>query len=109
MNLWRQLENTAKNRWVGAYWQSKGLTVIPTVSGGLSQRFVFCFDGIEKHSVVVIGMIGCKQTKIQFMRGYQAMLDQIQPEKIICYGSPFDETQGNIIQIDYLESRKAVR
>ena len=109
MNLWRQLENTAKNRWVGAYWQSKGLTVIPTVSWGLSQSFEFCFNGIEKHSIVAIGMIGCKQTKIQFMRGYQAMLDQIQPEKIICYGSPFNEMQGNIIQIDYLESRKAVR
>ena len=34
MDLWRQLESVAKNRWVGAYWQSKGLTVIPTVSWG---------------------------------------------------------------------------
>lgn len=32
MNLWRQIESVAKNRWVGAFWQSKGLTVIPTVS-----------------------------------------------------------------------------
>lgn len=48
MSLWRQLENVAKNRWVGAYWQSKGLTVIPTVSWGLAQSFDFCFDGIER-------------------------------------------------------------
>ena len=32
MSLWRQLESVAKNRWCGAYWQSKGLTVIPTIS-----------------------------------------------------------------------------
>ena len=109
MNLWRQLESVAKNRWVGAYWQSKGLTVIPTISWGLSQSFEFCFDGVEKNSIVAIGMIGCKQTKIQFMRGYNAMLEKIQPSKIICFGTPFDEMQVNIIKVDYMESRKVVR
>ena len=58
MNLWKQLENVAKNRWVGAYWQSKGLLVIPTISWGLSQSFEFCFDGVEKYSIVAVGMIG---------------------------------------------------
>ena len=109
MNLWRQLESVAKNRWVGAYWQSKGLTVIPTISWGQSQSFELCFDGVEKNSIVAIGMIGCKQTKIQFMRGYHTMLEKIQPSKIICFGTPFDEMQGNIIEIDYMKSRKVVR
>ena len=109
MNLWRQIESVAKNRWVGAYWQSKGLTVVPTISWGLSQSFEFCFDGVEKNSIVAIGMIGCKQTKIQFIRGYHAMLEKIQPSKIICFGTPFDEMQGNIIEIDYMKSRKVVR
>ena len=109
MNLWRQLESVAKNRWVGAYWQSKGLKVIPTISWGLSQSFEFCFDGVEKNSIVAIGMIGCKQTKMQFMRGYNAMLEKIQPTKIICLGTPFDEMQGNIIKIDYMASRKVAR
>ena len=53
MNLWRQLESVAKNRWVGAYWQSKGLTVIPTISWGLSQSFDFCFDDMEGNIVKV--------------------------------------------------------
>ena len=109
MNLWRQLESVAKNRWVGAYWQSKGLKVIPTISWGLSQSFEFCFDGVETNSIVAIGMIGCKQTKMQFMRGYNAMLEKIQPIKIICFGTPFDEMHGNIIKVDYMESRKVVR
>lgn len=109
MNLWRQLESVSKNRWVGAYWQSKGLTVIPTISWGLSQSFDFCFDGVEKHSIVAIGMIGCKKSRINFMRGYNAMLEKIQPEKIICFGTPFDEMEGNIINVDYMKSRKVVR
>ena len=109
MNLWRQLESVAKNRWVGAYWQSKGLTVIPTISWGLSQSYEFCFDGIEEGSIAAIGMIGCKRAKMQFMRGYNAMLEKIQPSKIICFGTPFDEMQGDIIKVDYMASRKAVR
>ena len=32
MPRWKQLENVAKNRWCGAYWQSKGKVVIPTIS-----------------------------------------------------------------------------
>lgn len=109
MDLWRQLESVAKNRWVGAYWQDKGLIVIPTISWGLSQSYEFCFDGVEKNSIVAIGMIGCKQTRIQFMRGYNAMLEKIQPSKIICFGTPFKEMDGNIIVVDYMESRKVVR
>jgi len=109
MDLWRQLESVAKNRWVGAYWQSKGLTVIPTISWGFSQSYEFCFDGVEKGSTVAVGMIGCKQSKLNFMRGYNEMLRRIEPEKIICFGDPFVEMQGNIIAVDYRESRKVVR
>ena len=42
MNLWRQLESVAKNRWVGAYWQDNGLTVIPTISWSTPRSFDFC-------------------------------------------------------------------
>lgn len=109
MDLWRQLESVSKNRWVGAYWQSKGLIVIPTVSWGLSQSYDFCFDGVEKGSIVAVGMVGCKQSKLHFMRGYSEMLKRIEPEKIICFGEPFKEMEGNIITVDYRESRKVVR
>lgn len=109
MSLWRQLESVAHNRWVGAYWQSHGLTVIPTISWGDARSFDFCFDGVEKNSVVAVGMIGCKRNKTGFMRGYSAMLEAIEPSAVICFGSKFKEMGGNIIQIDYLSSRKAVR
>lgn len=109
MDLWRQLESVAKNRWVGAYWQSKGLTVYPTISWGDSRSYSFCFDGVEQNAVVAIGMIGCKSNKLAFMRGYNAMLEKLSPSRIICFGKPFDEMEGNIIAVDYLSSRKVVR
>ena len=104
--MWRQIEHVAKNRWVGAWWQSKGLNVIPSVNWGLAQSFDFCFDGVEKGSIVAIGMIGCKSNKSSFIRGYNEMLKQIDPETILCYGTPFKEMKGNIIQIDYWHKRK---
>ena len=109
MDLWRQLESVAKNRWVGAFWQSKGKIVIPTISWSDARSFEFCFEGVEKGTIVAIGMIGCKQSKFNFMRGYNQMLKRIQPSKIICFGTPFPEMQGNVIAIDYMASRKVVR
>ncbi len=109
MDLWRQLESVAKNRWIGAYWQRKGLTVVPTVSWADARSFEFCFDGVEKNGIVAVGMIGCKRSKLAFMRGYNAMLEKIEPSEIICFGDPFPDMEGNIIPINYQDSRKVVR
>lgn len=109
MNTWRQIESIGKSRWVGAYWQSNGLTVIPTISWAQPSSFRFCFDGIEKHSIVAVGMIGCKRNRIAFMRGYDTMLNILQPSAIICFGEPFPEMEGDIIKVGYLSSRKVVR
>lgn len=96
----------AHSRWVGANWQSNGLTVIPTMSWSTSRSFEFCFCGTEQHSVVAVGMIGCKSSRLAFMRGYNEMLNRIQPSAIICLGEPFDEMDGNIIKVDYISSRR---
>ena len=109
MDLWRQLESVAKNRWVGAYWQSRGLTVVPTISWSNARSFEFCFDGVERGGTVAVGMIGCKRSRIGFMRGYNEMLERLQPERIIVFGKPFPEMKGNIVSVDYIASRKAVR
>ncbi len=109
MDPWRQIESIAHSRRCGAYWQEHGLTVFPTVTWSTPTSYRYCFDGIEKGSTVAVGMIGCKRSKANFLRGYNAMLKKIQPSSIICFGDPFPEMQGNIITVDYCASRKAVR
>lgn len=108
MNPWRQIESIAHNRWVGAYCQSKGLTVIPTISLSTPSSYEYCFDAIEKGSIVAIGMIGCKKSKEAFLSGYREMLKKIEPEAVICFGTPFPEMTGNLIKVDYLESRRRI-
>ena len=109
MGMWRQIESIGKSRWCGAYWQSKGMTVIPSLCWSLYPSFDFCFDGIEKGSVVAVGTIGCRNGKSNFMQGFNYMLDRIEPEAIICFGKPFSEMKGNILTVDYNASRKVVR
>lgn len=109
MNYWRQLESVAHSHWVGAYWQSMGLKVVPTMTWSDSRSYTFCYDGVEKSSVVAIGMIGCKRSKKEFLRGYNNMLETVEPSAVICFGEPFKEMDGNLIVVDYRASRKVVR
>lgn len=97
MPLALQIANVFKNRWCGAYWQSKGLTVIPTVSWGDERTFDFCFDGIEEGSVVFVCTYYRENDKLSFMTGYDEMLKRIKPRTVLCYDEPFNTMKGNII------------
>ncbi len=109
MNQWRQLESVAHSRWCGAYWQNQGLKVIPTISWSTPNSYRYCYDGIEQNGIVAIGMIGCKRNRYNFMRGYNEMLSRLNPKAIICFGKPFQDMKGNLIVVDYIDSRKVVR
>ena len=99
-----QIYNTFRSRWCGAYLQANGITVIPTVSWGLPSSYIYCFDGIEKGSVVAVSTLGVKREKDFFLQGYNEMLRRINPRAIICYSSPFEEMKGNVITVDYAET-----
>lgn len=101
MSTWCQITSIGKNRWCGAYWQSQGFKVIPTVSWGLAATYNFCFKGIEKGAIVAVSTLGCKHSKYHFLSGYNEMLKQIEPTAIICFDKPFKGMGGNLIVIDY--------
>ncbi|MEG1447806.1 MAG: DUF4417 domain-containing protein [Oscillospiraceae bacterium] len=107
MNSTIQLYNTFRNRWCGAYFASKGIRVIPTISWGDENTFDFCFKGVPKGSTIAVSTYMVSEhnnhsdQKEFFLKGYNEMLSQIEPERIICYNEPFPEMQGNIIFVDY--------
>ncbi len=110
MPTWRQIESIAMSRWCGAYWQACGLSVIPTVTWADTNSFSFCFEGVEKGSTVAISTIGCKKNnKDRFMQGFNQMIKILNPERIICFGTPFPEMNENILVVNYIESRKGNR
>lgn len=91
-----QIESVFKNRWCGAYWQSKGLKVIPTVSWGDEKTFEFCFDGIEEGTIVAVCTYYRENCEEEFMLGYNEMLKRIKPSVVLCYDEPFKSMTGNI-------------
>ena len=104
MPLSLKVYNTFRSRWCGAYLQSKGIKVIPTVVWGEPNTFWFCFDGITQGSVVAVSTLGVRKEKSLFMQGYNEMIRKVKPKAVICYGEPFEEMQGRIIPIDYAKT-----
>jgi len=98
-----------KNRWCGAFWQKQGLKVIPTISWGSIPCMEFCFDGVEKGSVVAVSTYTREDNKNGFMLGYNKMMEIIEPSAIICYGTPFKEMKGNIIAIDPFNKEELIK
>lgn len=102
-----QMYNAFRNRWCGAYWASKGMRGISTVSWGDESTFDFCFDGIEKGSTVAVSTYMVSEhgnhadQKEFFLKGYREMLRQVHPERIICYHEPFPEMEGSIVYVNY--------
>ena len=101
MPLPEQQKQVFKNRWCGAHWQDKGLLVVPTVTWADERSFAFCFDGLPQHATLAVSTVGCKQYRKQFLRGYEKMMEVLQPELIFCYGDPFPEMEGNLRTFAY--------
>lgn len=98
-----QMWNIYRSRWVGAYWQSHGIRVIPTVSWSDEASYEFCFCGIPKGSTVAIGTVGVVRDSdavALFKKGYLKMTEVIEPRLVLCYGSklPFNIEEYNRVK-----------
>ena len=99
--------NIYRSRQIGAYYQSQGIKVIPTVSWAEPETFEFCFQGIEEGSVVSISTIGVKRDKnaLKIWReGVAEMLDRIKPSAVLIYGGKLDFDFGKVKTV-YYENR----
>lgn len=104
----KQVFNTFRSRWCGWYWQTQGLTVIPTVSWSTIHSFEFCFDGIADYSTVAVSTVGCMDSEAGFMAGFRHMVQRCQPERVICYGKVFAGMRdlAPLIEVPYDRSKR---
>lgn len=103
MKIW----NIYRSRQIGAYYQSRGIKVIPTISWAEHETFEFAFQGIPKKSIVSISTIGVKENKdaLQIWRdGVAEMIKQIEPRTIVIYGGKLEFDYGDI-QTVYFENK----
>lgn len=97
-----QQMNVYRNRALGAYWQSQGIPVIPSVSWSSLDSLQWCFDAIEPRSVVAISTVGVLRTpelKKHLVIGYLEMVRQLEPIHILVYGKCPEELYSCNIEI----------
>ena len=101
-----QILSCYRRQWIGAYWQSLGLDVIPCVVWGEAKSYDFCFDGLPHGGTVAVSTLSAKKdpewngkTGTLFLDGYNEMIRRLSPETILLYGRPFDGLDGNIVFI----------
>ena len=90
-----QLWNVYRNRWCGAFWHSRGVKVIPTISWSTEESYSFCFLGVERGSAVAISSVGVDLDKPYerslFASGCRAMVEEIEPEAVLLQAEVFPE------------------
>lgn len=97
------LYNHYRKHWLGAYWQRHGITVLPTIGWADENSFAWCFDGEPSQSVVSVSSVGTQRradTKAAFLRGYDAMLERLQPQTVLFFGNIPRECRGNICPVE---------
>lgn len=99
MTMPTKIWNIYRSRFLGAFYQSRGITVIPTVSWAEPATFDFCFKGLEKGGVVSVSTIGVKENKdaLEVWRsGMAKMIETLKPHTILVYGGKLDYDYGDI-------------
>ena len=84
-----QIYNHWRKHQLAAYWQSYGMTVIPTICWSDRDSFEWCFDGEPMDSVVAVSSVGTQKNPFArqlFLDGYLEMLRRLCPIHIIFYG-----------------------
>lgn len=110
-------------RWVGAYWQSHGVRVIPTATWSTPDTYELCWAGLPRGGAVAVSAVGIgrSQEKVGegsstrekgpllekgsstggwstprdlFRAGLRAMVAHLEPARLIVYGGFGDLAQG---------------
>lgn len=94
-----QLYNHYRKHLLGAYWQSLGMTVIPSICWSDENSFDWCFDGEPVGGTVAVSSVGTQKNPVAralFLAGYTEMMARLQPQKVIFFGDVPADCTGNI-------------
>jgi hypothetical protein len=97
---------TYRNRLIGRVWMNHGINIIPTISWSDKKSFDIVFKGIQKNSIVAVSNIGCRNKEHLnfFESGYNEMIKQINPKKIIFMCNKKYKNHFNDNNVVFIES-----
>ena len=97
-----QLWNMYRSRVIGSYWQTYGVTVIPTLQWAGVESLEYAFDGLPHHSTLAVTTLGVrddKQAEALWRAGMGEALRQLEPETILLHGTPLDDFDWHGTQV----------
>lgn len=98
-----QIYNHWRKHVLGAYWQSEGITVIPTIAWSGINSFRYCFDGEPVGGCVAVSSVGTQNNRTAkklFLQGYEEMMKRLEPSTVVFMGKVPKECEGNIVHIN---------
>lgn len=110
-----KLYNTYRMRAFGYWLGINGIPVINNVRWGTPETFNYCFDGIEKNSIIAIGTCGGSPRRLRdrnrFDRGIDELVKRLHPHTIVVYGSAnyqcFEKLKAQVIKVIAFSSETA--
>lgn len=106
MPLACQLFNHYRKHWVAAYWQWKGITVIPTIRCSTDERSMdWYLDGEPEESIVAYSSMWIREDRPDIYEAgekeFMTMIDTLHPQKVLVYGKTFPFMDG--VDIERIE------
>ena len=108
-----QIFNVYRMAFLSAFYEREGIKVLPSVTWGEPDTYDWCFSWVPKGSAVVVSTVGCMQNKQathEFLKGYNKMLEVVDPYQVVLYGKVSDEVRAmypNYVRVpDLMEVRK---
>ena len=103
-----QIYSHFKSHWCAAFWQERGINVIPTLSWSDNESFEWCFDGCaKKYDVAVIataGVLNNKDAIDRFAEGVRRACAVLEPKKLVIL-SQYSDTFERIGMENEIEER----
>ena len=102
-----QIADIYLNRAVGYYLAQQGIYVVPNIRWGDERTYTsdflgekVAFQGVDKHSIVSVGTYGqirTAESKRYFREGLVEMLNELEPEAVLVYGSMSKVIFGDLL------------
>lgn len=100
-----QMWNVYRSRWCGAWMAHHGVKVVPTVGWSDERSWEYAFRGLHPGGTVAISTVGIMRASVQekdrFVAGYQAMIDNVSPARVLIYGKRFPGLVDEVEQVYY--------
>lgn len=105
MPMAAKIWNVYRSRLITAFWQNKGLKVIPVLQWADPFTWKFCFEGIAPGGTVAVSTLGAAKHKYSILiwkMGMDNAIREIKPKTILLYGTPIaDYDFGDIEVVHY--------